>query len=96
MTRVVYCSSGPQCQKIFKHAISLHNRPRKKWTTEIEAEVEVDITEEANSKRISIQKLLKQLYKQGNLAVGLLGEEFGKFDYYIIYGTPKVKNLVPK
>lgn len=60
---------------------------------DIESKLELDITEEANSKGISAQKLLKQSYKEGNLAVGLLGEESWKFDYY---GTPKVKTLLRK
>lgn len=47
---------------------------------EIEVEVEVDITEVANSRGISVQKLVKQLYKEGNLAIGLLEEESRKFD----------------
>lgn len=26
----------------------------------------------------------------------MLGEKFIKFDYYILYGTPKVRKLIPK
>lgn len=43
---------------------------------EIEAEMKVDITKEANIKGISIQKQLKQLYEKGNPIVGILGEEY--------------------
>lgn len=42
--------------------------------TKIEAKVEIDISEEANSKGISIQKLLKQLYEKDNPVVGLFGK----------------------
>lgn len=68
---------------------------------EVVAEVEIDIVEEANSRGISsrgiaIQKILKWLYEESNLAIGLLGEEFGNFNYYALYGTPKMKKMVPK
>lgn len=39
---------------------------------------------------LSVQKLLKQLYKEGNPVVGFLGEESGTFDYYILYKSEKI------
>lgn len=57
-------------------------------------EVEVDITKEAHSRGVFIQRLLKQLYEEGNLTGGLLGEESRKFDYYVFYRTSKMKKIV--
>ncbi|KAL2506801.1 hypothetical protein Adt_22422 [Abeliophyllum distichum] len=40
--------------------------------------------------------LFKQLYQEGNPAVDLLGEPFGRsFDYYVLYGTSTRKKRVP-
>lgn len=49
--------------------------------TEIKAEMEVNVSEEANSKAISVLKLLKHFYEEVNPAVDLLEEESEKFDY---------------
>lgn len=62
----------------------------------IEVVVEVDITEEANNRGMSVQKFLKQLYEECNIAVGLFGKESKNLDYYILNGILKDKKFAPK
>lgn len=43
--------------------------------TKVKAKVKVDIIKEALSMGVSVQRLLKQLYEEGNSEVGLYEEE---------------------
>jgi hypothetical protein len=76
------CENNPYCQA--------------ESTDLIEIEQEIDIVQEAKDRGLSVEKLLKELYEAGNPAVGLLGEESGKWDYHVLYGNPKIKKLIPK
>ncbi|KAL2542256.1 hypothetical protein Adt_03234 [Abeliophyllum distichum] len=60
-------------------------------------EEENDLETERRIRRVSYNNLLKQLYQEGNLVVGLLGEPSRRlFNYYVLYGTPTKKKRVPE
>ncbi|CAA2968873.1 Hypothetical predicted protein [Olea europaea subsp. europaea] len=60
-------------------------------------EEEIDLEAERRKRGVSHNTLLKQLYREGVRKVDLLGEPSGRsFNYYVLYGTPKRKNRVPR
>ncbi|KAL2532877.1 hypothetical protein Adt_06228 [Abeliophyllum distichum] len=57
---------------------------------------EIDLEVERRIKRVLYINLLKQIYKEGNPVIDLLDEQSGRlFDYYVLYGTPKRRKIVP-
>ncbi|CAN0841319.1 Protein NRT1/ PTR FAMILY 1.1 [Linum grandiflorum] len=49
----------------------------------------VDLATEAKRQKKNSQRLLKELYEAGHKQVGLLGEDGGRYPFYVLYQGPK-------
>ncbi|KAL2518097.1 hypothetical protein Adt_14344 [Abeliophyllum distichum] len=59
--------------------------------TYIEEDIDLEV------ERRIYSNLLKQLYQEGNPVADLLGKPSGQsFDYYVLYGMPKRKKIIPR
>ncbi|KAL2486670.1 hypothetical protein Adt_31426 [Abeliophyllum distichum] len=73
----------------------IHSNDGEEDDEVIDIQDEIDLEAESRIRRVSYNNLLGQLYQEGNLVVGLLGEPYGRsFDYYVLYGMPTKKKMV--
>ncbi|CAN1836506.1 hypothetical protein LINPERHAP1_LOCUS34796 [Linum perenne] len=55
----------------------------------------VDLATEAKRQYKSSQRLLKELYEAGHKHVGLLGEDGGRYPFYVLYQEPEETTTLP-
>ncbi|KAL8246190.1 hypothetical protein R6Q59_007406 [Mikania micrantha] len=59
----------------------------------LEEAYKVEYDEDLPKKKKGSQNKLKKRFENGDPNVGLLGEPCGKFEYYVLYGTPTKKSI---
>ncbi|KAL2504005.1 hypothetical protein Adt_19626 [Abeliophyllum distichum] len=75
----------------------IHGNDEEEDDQMTDIEEEIDLEAEQRIRRVSYNNLLRHIYQEGNLVVGLLGEPSGRsFNYYVLYGMPTRKKRVSR